>query len=553
MDRIENRGASPESVLALTFSRKAAEQLRDRVTARLGRTTSSAMCSTFHSFAYGLIRRYSPPELYAGPLRLLSAPEQDVVLRELLTETPESVQWPDSLRRALGTRGFAREVHAVLGRAREKGLDGDALRALGLAHDLPEYVAAGLFLEQYLLNLDQQSSTDYTDLIRRAVIEAAAHRDELRAQFHARVRGRVPGHRPGPGGAAPAARRRRPRPHGRRRPAPVDLRLPRRRGARHPRLPARVPRPRRRDRPTCSRSPDDAAVRPAPADGDAAGGRPDWPCPAPSTRRLATRSSPRSRRRVPSGRDRVEVTTYETERAEAEHLADLLRRAHLEDGIEWTDMAVLVRSGRNSIPGLRRALAGAGVPVEVACDECRSCASPLSCRCSTPCARCSTSTTTTVTTPSTSTRSRPRRSWWGRWSGSMRATCGRCRRDLRAREKAARPRGGTPARPSPYLLRAAVGEDGFLAARVPSIRWSSGSRRSRAPAQCARRDPRLVGHGGGGPVDALVGHQLARAPASRRTRPGVARPEAANRDLDAMWRCSRRPRAPRSSVDHKSA
>src|SRR4029078_4090402 len=89
VDRIENRGASPESVLALTFSRKAAEQLRDRVTARLGRTTSTTLCSTFHSFAYGLIRKYSPPDLYAGPLRLLSAPEQDVVLRELLAESPE--------------------------------------------------------------------------------------------------------------------------------------------------------------------------------------------------------------------------------------------------------------------------------------------------------------------------------------------------------------------------------------------------------------------------------------------------------------------------------
>src|SRR5687767_9068364 len=58
VDRIENRGAAPDSVLALTFSRKAAEQLRDRVTARLGRTTSTQLSSTFHSFAYGLVRQY---------------------------------------------------------------------------------------------------------------------------------------------------------------------------------------------------------------------------------------------------------------------------------------------------------------------------------------------------------------------------------------------------------------------------------------------------------------------------------------------------------------
>ncbi len=133
VDRIERRGADPSQVLALTFSRKAAEQLRDRVTARLGRTTGSAMCSTIHSFAYGLIRRYAPRELYRAPLRLLSAPEQDVVVRELLQRHAESVAWPPDLDRALETRGFAREVQMVLSRAREKGMESHDLVALGRA------------------------------------------------------------------------------------------------------------------------------------------------------------------------------------------------------------------------------------------------------------------------------------------------------------------------------------------------------------------------------------------------------------------------------------
>ena len=167
----------------LTFSRKAAEQLRDRVAARVGRTMSASIGSTFHSFAYGLIRRYAPAELYVGPLRLLSAPEQDVVLRELLQDHPESIRWPDALRHALGTRGFAREVHAVLSRAREKGLDGEALQHLGEAEGLPELVAAGAFLEQYLTILDGRGAVDYSDLIRRATIEATLHRDELRAEY----------------------------------------------------------------------------------------------------------------------------------------------------------------------------------------------------------------------------------------------------------------------------------------------------------------------------------------------------------------------------------
>src|SRR5689334_7544696 len=182
-DRIERRGADPSQVLALTFSRKAAEQLRDRVTARLQRTTGAAICSTIHSFAYGLVRRYAPRELYRAPIRLLSAPEQDVVVRELLQRHAESVTWPPELDRALETRGFAREVQMVLSRAREKGMESDDLVALGQREGRPEYTAAGLFLADYLTNLDDQSATDYADLIRRAAIEAHLHRDELRRQF----------------------------------------------------------------------------------------------------------------------------------------------------------------------------------------------------------------------------------------------------------------------------------------------------------------------------------------------------------------------------------
>ncbi len=366
VDRIEQRDAAPGSVLALTFGRKAAEQVRDRVAGRLGRTTAGAVCSTFHSFAYGLVRQYSPADLYVGPLRLLSAPEQDVILRELLSDSPESVAWPRHLRHAIETRGFAREVHAVLGRARDQGLGPEALRALGDEAGAPELVAAGLFLEQYLTNLDDQGATDYSDLLRRAVIEATVHREELRARFEHVFVDEYQDTDPGQVALLQAIAG-----DGRNLIAVGD---PHQsiygfRGA---------------DVRGILDFPDAFRTR----DGDPAG-----IAVLRHTRRFGSRILLASERisgqlawsgsigaearkafSAPEavgthGDGRVQVLTFDTDRAEAEHLADLLRRAHLEDGIGWHEMAVLVRSGRTTIPGLRRALGAAGVPVEVASDD----------------------------------------------------------------------------------------------------------------------------------------------------------------------------------------
>ncbi len=367
VDRIERRGTDPDAVLALTFSRKAAEQLRDRVTGRLGRTLSSNLSSTFHSFAYGLVRRYAPAELYAAPLRLLSAPEQDVVLQELLTTAPESIRWPAPLRAAVGTRGFAREVQAVIARARERGLDPGQLVDLGRTEGVPEFEAAGLFLEQYLDVLGGQSAIDYPDLIARGVIEARIHQTELRASYSCVFVDEYQDTDPsqvallralaGDGRDLVAV-------------GDPDQSIYGFRGA------------------------DVRGILEFPRQFPTATGEPAPVTALGTTRRFGSRLLRASRSiaagiairgAIPSeafdafrnpapaasdhGPGTIEVLTFDTARAEVEHVADLLRRAHLEDGIGWSEMAVLVRSGRASIPGLRRALTAAGVPVEVAGDE----------------------------------------------------------------------------------------------------------------------------------------------------------------------------------------
>src|SRR4029450_2252165 len=101
VDRIERRGDTPDSILVLTFSRKAAADLRARVAGRLGRTTVTLMAMTFPAFCYALVRRFgdeadAESNGFGAPLRLLTGPEQEVRVRDALWACLETqrASWP---------------------------------------------------------------------------------------------------------------------------------------------------------------------------------------------------------------------------------------------------------------------------------------------------------------------------------------------------------------------------------------------------------------------------------------------------------------------------
>ncbi|MFF6837537.1 ATP-dependent helicase [Streptomyces tanashiensis] len=353
--RMEN-GADPERLLVLTFSRKAAVELRDRMATRLG-GRRPPQATTFHSYCYALIRAHQDAELFAEPLRLLSGPEQDLAVRELLAGQIDlekaglgRVPWPDELRACLTTRGFADEVRAVLARSRELGLGPDALARFADRVGRPDWKAAAGFLAEYLDVLDLQGVLDYAELVHRAVPLArdarlpaydAIYVDEYQDTDPAQVRLL---HALADGGRSTVVAFGDP-----------DQSIYAFRGADVNGI---------LDFPAAFGGAGVRVLRTSRRSGAALLG---------ATRLLAQRmpmprlpaDKVRAHRELAPTRDggRAEAYTYPTASAEAENIADLLRRAHLEDGVPWQDMAVLTRAAA-SLPSLRRALTSAGVPVE---------------------------------------------------------------------------------------------------------------------------------------------------------------------------------------------
>ncbi|HZP49793.1 ATP-dependent helicase, partial [Actinocrinis sp.] len=390
LDRTRGPDAlSADEILVLTFSRAAAAELRDRIGARLIPGAGAPTATTFHSFCFGLVGQYQEPELFGDPLRLLSGPEQDVVIRELVRGTiepggwgREPGGWPQALRAALGTRGFAEELRAVLLRARDLGLDPEDLADFAARADRSDWRAAARFYAEYLDVADARGVLDYTELVHRAVLLSEA--EEVRALLRRRYRAvfvdeyqdtdsaqvRLLQALAGDGRDLVAVgdpdqsiyafrgadlsgildfpeqfRRSDGEPadivvlQNSRRAAPTLLKASRQVAKRIPitRLPAEQVREHRE----LVAVEADSALEPAQS--------------------TALRNNP-------YGVGRVEAIVYPDEAAELAAIADLLRRAHLEHGVPWEDMAVLVRDGQQLAPA-RRALLGANVPAEVLGDD----------------------------------------------------------------------------------------------------------------------------------------------------------------------------------------
>lgn len=150
--------ARRDEIALLTFSRRAAADLRRRVEAMLGSSGVPIEASTFHSLALRLLEAGNQA---TRPLPL-TTPEQIAVVADLLhQERPED--WPVLYRGVLGTPGFASEVADFLIRCSERLLTPDDLESRVAVR--PDWRGIPGLFRRYRRTLEESGRTDYGTLL----------------------------------------------------------------------------------------------------------------------------------------------------------------------------------------------------------------------------------------------------------------------------------------------------------------------------------------------------------------------------------------------------
>jgi superfamily I DNA/RNA helicase/RecB family exonuclease len=161
IDRIR-KGADPESILILTFGRERASEIRDAIVLSSNGTMQEPVARTFHALAFSILAMKSGDTFRETVL--ISGAEQESFIRSLLQGNIDDkvTWWPSDLRlgdtpddvakmgEPLLTQGFIRELRDLMMRATERGLTPEKLAEKGKRLGEKFWPAAAQFWHDYL-------------------------------------------------------------------------------------------------------------------------------------------------------------------------------------------------------------------------------------------------------------------------------------------------------------------------------------------------------------------------------------------------------------------
>lgn len=336
IDRIKN-GADTDSILILTYGRERASEIRDAIVIAAGGTVQEPVARTFHALAFSILQM-SAGENFRETV-LISGAEQESFIKILLEGNIEDGVdwWPADLRNLGGdnsammgepllTQGFIRELRDLMMRATERNISPQELAAMGGRLGEKFWAPAARFWQQYLeVSADMESAAadskmriDPAQIINAAIAHLNANPEilsELRKRFTTIMVDEF--HE-----SDPAQRRL------------LDLLM----------------------------SQDLVlVVDPKSAVGRFRGSDPDGvDAYCSNTFPQAQTITLETNHRGTPAKFAIEV---KSESEEAQFIAYNIKRAHLIEGVAYSDMAIILRSQNTTATAIRRALGQSGIPV----------------------------------------------------------------------------------------------------------------------------------------------------------------------------------------------
>lgn len=171
---MEHEGVNPLNILAITFTNKAAREMRERVDLIVGDGADRVWVSTFHSLCVRILRRYADKIGYGKNFDIYDSDDQKSTVKSILKDFQiDPRRYPEKM------------FMAEISKAKEKYLSPDEFAKKNVA-DYAGTKAAEVYTE-YQSRLKKNNAMDFDDLIYKTV-ELFEHNPDVLDTYQNRFR-----------------------------------------------------------------------------------------------------------------------------------------------------------------------------------------------------------------------------------------------------------------------------------------------------------------------------------------------------------------------------